>query len=143
MADRKDLRIAIASVTRKLCTHEFENYGQLEAYTACRLIPVDKDGKGGVRPIGIGEVLRRIIGKAITTAIKPDMQSSAGSLKLCAGHQCGCEAAVHSMKDIFDEEDTDGVFIIDFNSINREVLLNNIRYICPPMAIYICNSYKR
>ena len=146
-ADGKDLRIAIASVARKLCTDEFENNGQLEAYTACRLIPLDKDGKGGVRPIGIGEVLRRIIGKAITTAIKPDILSSAGSLQLCAGHQSGCEAAVHAMKDIFDEEDTDGVLLIDatnaFNSINREVLLHNIRYICPPMAIYIRNSYKR
>ena len=51
------------------------------------------------------------------------------------------------MKDIFDEEDTDGVLLIDatnaFNSINREVLLHNIRYLCPPMAIYIRNCYKR
>ena len=146
-SDGKDLRVAIASVARKLCTQEVETDGQLEAYTACRLIPLDKDGKGGVRPIGVGEVLRRIIGKAITATIKPDILSSAGSLQLCAGHQSGCEAAVHAMKDIFGEEDTDGVLLIDatnaFNSINREVLLHNIRYICPPMAIYIRNSYNR
>ena len=34
-----------------------------ESYVACRLIPLNKNP--GVRPIGVGEVLRRIIGKAI------------------------------------------------------------------------------
>ena len=91
--------------------------------------------------------MRRIVGKTITAAIKPDILSSAGSLQLCAGHQSGCEAAVHAMKDIFEEEDTDGILLIDatnaFNSINRAVLLHNIRYICPPMATYIRNSYQR
>ena len=57
-SDGKDLRVAIASVARKLCTQEVETDGQLEAYTACRLIPLDKDEKDGVRPIGVGEVLR-------------------------------------------------------------------------------------
>ena len=35
----------------------------LESYIACRLIPLDKCP--GLKPIGIGEILRRIIGKAI------------------------------------------------------------------------------
>ena len=30
-------------------------------------------GEGGERPIGVGEVLRRIIGKALVYAIKPDI----------------------------------------------------------------------
>ena len=38
-------------------------YTNLEAYTACRLIPLGK--KPGVKPIGVSEVLWRIIGKAI------------------------------------------------------------------------------
>ena len=51
----------------------------------------------GVRPIGIGEVLRRIIGKAIVTEIKPDLATNAGCLQLCAGQPAGCEAAAHAM----------------------------------------------
>jgi len=55
-----DLCKAIAALARKLAT---ENYHYLEAFIACRLIALGK--KPGCRPIVIGEVLRRIIGKAI------------------------------------------------------------------------------
>ena len=103
---------------------------------ACRLIPLDKDGAGGIRPVGIGEVLRRIIGKAIVQAIKPDILKIAESLQLCAGQPAGCEAAVHAMTDIFQEEETDGLLLVDaenaFNALNRSVLLHNMPYICPP-----------
>jgi hypothetical protein len=55
------------------------SYTNLEAYTAaCRLIPLDKNP--GVRPIRVGEVLRRIVGKAILSVIKPEIVSSAGNL---------------------------------------------------------------
>ena len=61
----KDLRTAIATMTQNLCTQEFQSeVNSLEAYTANRLIPLEK-APTGIRPIGIGEVLRRIIGKAI------------------------------------------------------------------------------
>ena len=43
-------------------------------FIACRLIPLDKgdkkEGKPGVRPIGDGEVLRRLIGKLVIGVIK-------------------------------------------------------------------------
>ena len=45
------------------------------------------------------------------------------------------------MKDIFEEEETDGLLLVDasnaFNSLNREALLHNIKYICPPMSQYV------
>ena len=75
------------------------NDESLEAYVACRLIPLDK--KPGVRPICVGEVLRRIIGKSIISVIKPEILESAGSLQLCAGLPGGCEAAAHAMTTIF------------------------------------------
>ena len=115
----------------------------MHAYTACRLIPLDKNP--GVRPIGVGEVPQRIVGKAIISIIKPDIMSCAGNLQLCAGQASGCEAAVHAIGDIFEEQSTDALLLIDadnaFNSLNRKVLLHNIRYLCPPMAIYIRNCY--
>ena len=92
-------------------------------YTACRLISLDKNP--GVRPIGVRDVLKRIIG-----VIKPDIVSSAGNLQLCVGQASGNEAALHAVSDIFDEESTDALLLVDadnaFNSLNRKVLLHNI-----------------
>ena len=143
-----DLRSSIVIMTRKLCCERIDidsntNSTSIEAYIACRLIPLDKNP--GVRPIGIGEVLRRIIGKAIISVIKPEIIDSAGSLQLCAGQQSGCEAAVQAFSSIFEEEETDAILFVDtsnaFNSINRKIMLHNIQYLCPPMSIYSWNCY--
>ena len=78
---------------------------------------------------------------------KNNLVESAGCLQLCAGQKSGCEAAAHAMRDIFEEEENDAILLIDasnaFNSLNREALLHNIRYICPPIAIYVRNCYGK
>ena len=67
----------------------------LVAYTACRLIPLDKHP--GVRPIGIEKVMRRIIGKAILQLLRNEILDVAGSLQLCAGQDSGNKAVMHAM----------------------------------------------
>ena len=57
-----DLCKAFACAVRKLCTVDHLQ-DSLEAFLACRLIPLDKNP--GLRPIGVGEILRRIAGKAL------------------------------------------------------------------------------
>ena len=65
-----DLCSAIAAVARRLCTECVDPAG-LQAFLACRLIPLDNNP--GVRPIGVCEVLRRIIGKAAMIVVKVDV----------------------------------------------------------------------
>ncbi|PFX26629.1 hypothetical protein AWC38_SpisGene8673 [Stylophora pistillata] len=60
------------------------------------LIPLDK-GEGMVRPIGVGEVLRRVLAKCVMNVAKEDVAEASGSLQLCAGQKSGSEAAVHAM----------------------------------------------
>ena len=107
----RDLRTSIALMATNLATQivdvQPDDTTCLEAYLSCRLIPPDKNP--GLRPIGIGEVLRRIIGKAIIFTIKPHIIDSAGDLQLCAGQPAGCEAAVHAILKMFAEEETDTV----------------------------------
>ena len=55
----------------------------LDAFVACRLIPLDKDP--GVRPIGIGEIHPQIIAKAISWILSTDIEDAAGPLQVCAG----------------------------------------------------------
>ena len=100
----------------------------LEAYTSCRLIPLNKNP--GIRPIGVGEVLRRIIGKVISWEFKTDFMEAATPLQTCAGFGAGAEAAIHSMRNIFDQDEHDGVILVDitnaFNCMNRKSALHNI-----------------
>ena len=57
---------------------------------AFRLIPLDK--KPGLRPIGVGEVLRRIAGKAVMMLFKNNILHAVGALQISAGQDAGVEA---------------------------------------------------
>ena len=100
----------------------------LEAFVACHVIPLDKCP--GIRPIGIEEILCRLVGKVIGWAFKEDIQIAAGPLQAATSLQGGAEAAIHAMKQVFDDEDTDAVIMVDasnaFNTLNRQVELLNI-----------------
>ena len=84
------------------------------------MIPLDK--RSGLRPIGVGKVLRRISGKAVMILLKKDVLQVAGSLQLCEGQVAGSEAAIHEMYDVFNDDNMEGILLIDaentFNSIN-------------------------
>ena len=75
-AEAEDLRKSLAELTKELCVNEIEDPKSLEAFLGCRLIPLDKNP--GLRPIGIGETLRRIIGKAVMNVMKKDVQIGVG-----------------------------------------------------------------
>ena len=116
----------------------------LTAFVACRLIALDKCP--GVRPIAIGETTRRLIGRAIARVLSDDIQSAAGPLQLCAGHQSGCESAVHAVRQVFKSSETEAIILVDatnaFNSLNRQVALRNIRHLCPPLSKILINTYR-
>jgi len=139
----KGLRDEIALFARNLATKSYHP-SLIEAYVASRLIPLDKHP--GIRPIGIGEVLRRIVGKIISRSATQEIKKAAGPLQTCAGHGAGAEAAIHAMRQIFQEEDTDAILLIDasnaFNCLNRAVALHNIQVTCPVIANYLINTYR-
>ena len=134
-----DLCQTLAKVTKKLCTEELPT--SLEGFLACRLIPLNKNP--GLRPIGVGEVLKRIIEKVVVS-VSNDI-SSVGSLQVCAGHEAGCEAVIHASHTIFEDEKTKAVLLVNatniFNSVNRQVCLHNICIICVLIATYVRNCY--
>ena len=84
--ESSDLCTAIALVGHRLCS-DFVDPVSLRPFLACRLIPLNKNP--GVRPIGVCEVFRRIVGKAVMQAQK------CFSIKIpfqkCAGCHTSCE----------------------------------------------------
>ena len=58
----------------------------------------------GLRPIGVGEVIRRIARKVVMKILKKDVMHAAGSLQVCTGQEAGAEAAIRAMFDIYNDE---------------------------------------
>ena len=144
----KDLCDSVACLARNLCT-DFVPPEALKYFVSGRLIALDKapgEHPIQIRPIGVGEVLRRIVGKSIMLLLKADITHAAGPLQACAGHKGGVEAAVHAMKKVFEDPKTEAVLLVDasnaFNSMNRGTALHNIQVICPEMATFLINTYR-
>ena len=78
--------------------------------------------------------------------LKSDITRSAGPLQACAGHRGGVEAAVHAMKKVFEDPNTEAVLLVDasnaFNNMNRKTALHNMQVTCPEMATYLINTYR-
>ena len=117
----------------------------IKAGTCSRLIAPDK--KPGVRPVGIGKVSRRIIGKAVLSVIKEDILRVAGVKQLCVGQQAGCKAAIHALRCIFDHSSTEAILLVDatnaFNNLSRTTALINIQHSCLSLATILINTYRQ
>ena len=88
-------------------------------------------------PIGIG-TRHRIIGKAICSATRADIESLCGIDQLCGGVKCGIEGAIHALNDLYSQNSTSpdwGVLLVDalnaFNSLNHATLLWNVHILWP------------
>ena len=73
-----------------------------------------------------------------------DITDAAGLLQLSAGQEAGVEAVIHTVWDIFANEDTEAVLLIDaenaFNFINQKVW-PYLNFVCPIITTYITNCY--
>lgn len=132
------LRDSIAELCRLLANRvvDWKNFRSL---FACRLIALDKCLR--VRPIGIDEVVRRLLCKIIVLVTGSDVSSLCASDQLCSG--------IHGMREMyeeFDENDDDvGCLLVDaenaFNSVGRVAAIWNARILWPRASRFIFNSY--
>ena len=138
-----DLCDALAKTARRISS-SFVDPDPLRPLTACRLVALDKCP--GVRPVGIGEVSRRIISKTILSILRSDVAEVVGTDQLCVGQKSACEAAIHTLDEIFREDSTEGVLLIDasnaFNTLNRKAALANSLNLCPSIATVLINTYR-
>ena len=94
-----------------------------------------------LRPITVGEIIKRIINKALVHTLKEDIIRSVGNLQVCTGH----ETAIHAISQIFNKKDSGAVLLIGasnaFNAVNSKLFLQNVS-ICPKIAFFVRNCYS-
>jgi hypothetical protein len=73
------------------------------ALMAARLVALDK--QPGVRPVGIGEVWRRLFSKVLLKVIGSQARAACGNCNLCAGLPAGIEGAAHAVCSVFEEQE--------------------------------------
>ena len=101
------------------------------------MIPLSENS--GLRPIGVGKVLKRISGKVAIMISQRYVMKAADSLQVCGRQEAVAEASIHAAHDIFKDHNTEAVFLIDaenaFIAINRKAMLHNISHL--PYYIYV------
>ena len=129
---------SLAIFVRTLATQDVK-HDHIAPLLASRLVPLDK--QPGIRPIGIGEILRRIAGKCITMVLKSDVTAATAPLQTCGGIEGGVESSVHAVREMYQDPATECVMLVDasnaFNCLNRISALQNTGVLCPSLHQYL------
>ena len=71
---------------------------------------------------------------------------AAGSPQICAGQEAGAEAGIGAMHDIYKDEYSEAVLLVNaknaFNSISKNIMLHKISVLCPTISTYVSNCYR-
>ena len=98
-----------------------------------------------VGPIGIEEVLKTIIRKAVMSVVKTEVVQVSGSLKTYGSQVVGMKSAIHSMINLFESNNSAAILQTDatndFNSLNCTVFLQNNKVTCPEIYNFVINCY--
>ena len=73
--------------------------------------------------------------KLIMYRAKKDVKDAEGSLQVCAGQEAGSEAAINATYDIYQQDETKAVVLVNagnaFNSINHKAMLLKVIFLLP------------
>ena len=115
------------------------------------VIPLKKKD-GGIRPIAIGEIWRRLTSKIAARSVRDRVTRYLAPSQLGVGVPNGCEGIIHSVDRLVSEYGDNANFAmlkIDyanaFNSVSRKAFIHAASKICPDiipwiMRIYCCPS---
>ena len=106
-------------------------------------------GDDDVRPIAVGECLRRLVGKCLCQAFKEEAKSALWPLQLGVAVPLGCEAVVHTVRQWAHRNAghaTKVVLKVDFRNafktVDRAALLRQLRLRLPGLE-WTCDRHSR
>ena len=103
---------------------------------------------GTLRPIAVGDTLRRLTSKLALEEVSNDIRSYLEPIQVGVGSKHGCERIVHVVRQWLarNNADKDKVLVsLDlanaFNTIDRAAIMAGVRRVCPSAAPWIDASY--
>ena len=79
--------------------------------------------------------------------LRDDILDVMGTLQLCAGQTAGCEAAIHAVHHMFNDNECEAVLLVDatnaFNCLDCQTAMRNIWTLCPLFATPVINIYRQ
>ena len=103
-----------------------------------------KKKDGGIRPIAVGEILRRLVSKAAMRALSKKDEQLLSPLQLGVGVRGGCETVVHALREAM-KDDNSFVLQVDFknafNLANRGTTYNELLNHFPELAHWVSTCY--
>lgn len=111
-------------------------------FLASRLVGTPK-GDGGVRPIAMGNVITKLVGKSVMLKLKGDTSQIFPSIQLGVGKSLGTEQLVHSLRHAWGNKGH--VLCLDvrnaFNSMSRHALFIAVAEQVPQLLPYFLLIY--
>ena len=75
-----------------------------------------------------------------------DIMHATAPRQLCVGVPSGCEAAAHTVTNMFASSEVEGVLLVNatntFYAMNRTAALHNVPLICPALGQVLKNTYS-
>ena len=112
------------------------------------LLPIQKKG-GGLRPIAVGEIMRRLTSKCLSKCVKDEVFHTLTPLLVGVGVKVGCETVVHAVSRIQEDPTTQPsdkwTLLLDFsnafNSISRSHMFEEIQARIPTLTPWMESCY--
>src|SRR6266487_829484 len=99
---------------------------------------------GGIRPIAVGTIWRRLVSKVAMKGVGKDMTKYLNDFQFGVGIPSGAEAILHSANMVLSQRHEDGslaMLTIDFsnafNMVDRSALLQEVRVRCPYISLWV------
>ena len=104
---------------------------------------------GGIRPIAVGDIIRRLISKCYSYALSEKAAQLLAPYQLGVGVRGGCEALVHTVRALLEDPDqpADSCCFLQldlinaFNRVDRATMFREVRNLFPELAKWIEITY--
>ena len=119
-------------------------------FTGANLFAAKKKA-GGLRPVAVGEVIRRLVGKCLAGKVAKEAEAYLMPHQFGVGVRGGCEAVVHATRQTLSDdslqEEEKWTLLIDFsngfNMGDREAMLAEVREHFPQLYPWVASCYSQ